>query len=152
MNFDQVELLQKRTDDFDSFYQSLLPALVEFVGSLGVSPAHEVLKKAEQFVPVLERATQGMAVEGQEDRVWLITRMAYFIGEVFVQRFAGCWFIDDLPDTKYFARYVVGKFGAGIKSNAMIDPFEIAAAYVDGAIPRNLGGLLNEVEVALRGV
>ena len=149
MNSDQVELLRKRKDDFDNFYQSLLPALVEFVGLLGISPAHEVLKKAEQFIPLLERATQVMAVEGQDDRVWLITRMGYFFGEVFVQRFGGCWFVDDLPDTKYFARYVVGKFGVGINSNAMIDPFEIATAYVDGALPRQLDGLLNEVQVAL---
>ena len=152
MTPDQVELLRKRKDDFDSFYKSLLPALVEFVGLVGISPAHEVLKKAEQFVPLVERATQGMAVESQEDRAWLITRMAYFIGEVFVQRFGGCWFVDELPDTKYFARYVVGKFGAGINSNAMIDPFEISTAYVDGVPPRNLGGLLGEVEAALRGV
>jgi hypothetical protein len=152
MTPDQAELLRKRKDDFDSFYKSMLPALVEFVGLLGISPAHEVLKKADHFVPLVERATQGMALESQEDRVWLITRAAYFVGEVFVQRFAGCWFVNELPDTKYFARYVVGQFGAGTESNAMIDPFEIATAYVDSAIPRNLGGLLNEVEVALRGV
>jgi hypothetical protein len=35
MTSDQVELLRKRKDDFDSFYKSLLPALVEFVGLLG---------------------------------------------------------------------------------------------------------------------
>lgn len=152
MTSDQVELLRKRKDDFDSFYKSLLSGLVEFVGLLGISPAHEVLKKAEQFISLVERATQGMAVESQEDRAWLITRAGYFIGEVFVQRFAGCWFVDELPETKYFARYVVGKFGVGIKSNAMIDPFEIATAYVDGALPRNLGGLFGEVEAALRRV
>jgi len=149
MNSDQIELLRKRKDEFDSFYQSLIPSLVEFVGLLGISPAHEVLKNAEQFVPLLGRATQDMAVQGQEDRMWPVTRMAYFIGEVFVQRFSGCWFVDELPDTRYFAHYVVGKFGAGIRTNAMIDPFEISTAYVDGALPRNLGGLINEVELAV---
>lgn len=152
MTPDQVDLLRTRKNDFDSFYKSLLPALVEFVALVGISPSHEVLKKAEQFVPLVARATQGMPIESQEDRTWLITRMGYFVGEVFVQRFGGCWFVDELPDTKYFARYVVGKFGAGINSNAMIDPFEISTAYVDDAPPRNLGELLSEVETALRGV
>lgn len=150
MNSDQVELLRKRKDDFDSFYQSLLPGLVEFVELLGISPAHEVLKKAEQFVISLDRATQSMAVESTEDRIWLITRMAYFVGEVFVQRFSGCWFVDELPNTKYYARYVVGQFRQSVNSNAMIDPFEIATAYVDSSLPRNLVELLNEVDAALR--
>lgn len=152
MSPDQIKLLQKRTDDFEAFYRSLLPALVEFVGLLGISSAHEVLKSASQFNQLVERATQNMVSESDEDRVWLITRMAYFIGEVFVQRFGGCWFVDELPDTKYFARYVVGKFGFGIKSSAMIDPFEIATAYVDGPSPRNLNELLSSVEVALRRI
>lgn len=152
MSPDQVKLLQKRMNDFEGFYKSLLPSLVEFIGLLGISPAHEVLKSAAQFSPLVERATQNMVSESEEDRVWLITRMAYFIGEVFVQRFGGCWFVDELPDTKYFAHYVVGKFGAGIKSNAMIDPFEIATVYVDGPFPRNLNELLSSVEVALHRI
>jgi hypothetical protein len=152
MSPDHVKLLQKRTNDFEVFYKSLLPALVEFVGLLGISPAHEVLKNAAQFSHLVERATQNMASESEEDRSWLITRMAYFIGEVFVQRLGGCWYINDIPDTKYFARYVVGKFGDGIKCSAMIDPFEIATAYVDGPSPRNLNELLSSVEVALRRI
>jgi hypothetical protein len=50
------------------------------------------------------------------------------------------------------SRYVVGQFGAVIKSSAMTDPFEIATAYDDSALIRNFGGLLNEVEVASRRV
>ncbi len=150
MESGKQELLKKRNDGFDDFYDSMLSGLVEFVDVLGISPPHEVLKHAVQFVPLVAQATHQMPVESGDHKVWFVTRMTYFVGEVFVQKFGGCWFVNDAPESRYFARYVVGQFKRDAKSSAMIDPYEIALAYVDGALPRDLEALLGEVEVALR--
>jgi hypothetical protein len=44
MTPEQKQLLDKRKEDFPAFYEQLIPSLVDFVGKMGISPAHEVLK------------------------------------------------------------------------------------------------------------
>lgn len=142
-------LLERRREGFDTFYNELMPCLVDFVGKMGVQPAHMVLKQAAAYAPILEAALQNMAVADDEDHDWLAARMGYFIGEYFVQQFAGCWTVNDIPESKYFARYVVGRF-EGAKNLAMsIDPFEIAIHYVEAPMPRQLQSLLDAASLEL---
>jgi hypothetical protein len=144
-------LLERRRKGFDTFYEELMPCLVDFVGKLGVQPAHMVLKQAAAYAPMLEVALQNMSVVDNEDHDWLTARMAYFFGEYFVQQFEGCWFVNDIPGSRYFARYVVGQFENAKNLQMQIDPFEIALAYVDAPIPRQLQPLLDAASVELMG-
>ncbi len=146
---EDVALLEKRKAGFGEFYQALLPGLVEFVGQMGINPAHEVLKRAEQFAPLLDRALRDMAVADAQDRSWLIMRMGYFIGEVFVQKYGGCWYVNDIPGSRYFARYVVGKFSKLGNAASMLDPFQVAQVYADSPVPRGLEKLISEVDAEL---
>lgn len=146
---DEVATLERRKAAFDGFYEQLIPALVEFVGRLGIQPAHEVLNQAAQYVPHVSTAVRDLAVEDGQDRVWLLTRMGYFIGEYFAQKYGGCWYVNDIEGSRYFARYVVGRFSRLDASSAMIDPFEVAQAYVDTKPPRQLEALISEVEAEL---
>jgi len=82
--------LESRKAGFQQFYEELMPALVDFVGKMGIGPAHEVLRHAGQFAPLLGNALQSMTVANAEDRLWLLTRMSYFIGEYFSQKYGGC--------------------------------------------------------------
>jgi hypothetical protein len=93
MTSEEMLLLEKRRAAFSQFYHELMPVLVDFVGKMGVSPAHEVLRHAEWFVPYLDRALQTMVVTNEQDRSWLLTRMGYFTGEYFVQKYSGCWYV-----------------------------------------------------------
>jgi hypothetical protein len=142
-------LLEKRKAGFEEFYQALIPSLVEFVGKMGISPAHEVLKHAVQFAPDLDRALQDMAVESDKDRSWLIIRMGYFVGEYFVQKYGGCWYVNEIQGSRYFARYVVGQFSKLGNAALMIDPFQVAQSYVDSPTPRKLERILVEVDAEL---
>lgn len=149
MTSEEILLLQKRQSDFSDFYAELLPALVDFIGKIGIKPSHEVLKHAVQFEPYLSQATQSFVIESVEDRDWLVTRMAYYIGEYFVQKHSGCWYVNEIQGSRYFGRFVVGKFDIPSERALMLDPFEVATAYVTGPTPRSLRGLLAEVEKEL---
>ncbi|WP_139382849.1 hypothetical protein [Luteibacter sp. 22Crub2.1] len=148
---EEDSLLQQREAGFDEFYGALLPSLVEFVGNMGITPAHEVLKHAVAFAPMLSESLREVDVSDQEDRSWLILHAGYFIGEFFVQRYRGCWYVNDIQGSRYFARYVVGRFLDLNNSALMIDPFFVAQSYVDSSAPRNLEEMLSAVNAELCG-
>lgn len=122
---------QRRVDQFDSFYNDVIGALVEFIGDMGISPAHEVLNNAPKFVSSLSDALSRAVVEGEEDRVWLISRVGYFVGEYFSQKFRGGWRVCPDVDSAMYARYVVCDFELDEWRGRMIDPFEVSRHFVD---------------------
>ncbi len=146
MQPDAKTTLERRQDQFENFYNELMPSLVYFLKRLGIEPAHEVLNHASAFKEPIAAALQNLVAEDDADRIWLISRVGYFIGEYFAQKFSGHWFVNDVEGSKFFARYVVGRFTAPVRSNAMIDPFDAAQAYVDSPVPRRLDKVLNEIE------
>lgn len=151
MSSEDTVLLESRKAGFQAFYNELMPSLVDFISKIGINPAHEVLNQAEKYVPFVEQALQEMAIADQADRIWLLTRVGYFFGEYFVQKYAGCWYVNELQGSRYFGRYVVGKFMKTNNLATMIDPFELAQVYVDSSTPRKFTALLSEVEAELVG-
>jgi hypothetical protein len=139
----------ERQARFDHFYSELGPVLVDFIDVLGIEPPREVLTQAVQYLPYVERALQDMAIADEDDRSWLLARMMYFIGEYFAQRYSGHWFVNETPGTPTFGRCVVGKFR--LHGANLIDPFELASAYVDLPCPRRLSDLVGDVEAAMSG-
>lgn len=138
----------ERQARFDRFYAELGPVLVDFIDVLGIEPPREVLTQAVHYLPYVDRALADMAIADADDRSWLLLRMTYLIGEIFAQRFGGYWFVNETPGSRFFGRCVVGKFRT---HGGMIDPFEIAAAYVDQACPRDLCSLVGEIEAGMAG-
>jgi hypothetical protein len=145
MTLENTQLLHRRQQDFSAFYAELLPCLVDFVGKMGIQPSHEVLNHAVQLEPFMSQATAGFFIENEDDRTWFVARMGYYIGEYFVQKYAGCWYVNEIPNSRYFARFVVGKFNIPSERALMLDPFEVAAAYVSEPPPRALGNLLKRI-------
>jgi hypothetical protein len=80
------------------------------------------------------------------DRISLLSRLGYFIGEYLVQRLNGNWFLNELPDSRYFSRYVVGYFARASNPKAMVDPFEVGNAFIAEPPGRSLSNLLSSVE------
>jgi hypothetical protein len=146
----QAALIQKRKGEFEDFYKGLIPALVEFVDRLGVQPAHEVLNQPVAFAPHLEKALKDIKAEGDEDRIWLLTRVGYFVGEYFAEKYGGSWYVNEIEGSQSVGRYVVGRFAALKNLGSMLDPFEVAKVFVDTPPPRDLQQLLSEVDVELQ--
>jgi len=152
MTPEQKYVLDKRKKDFPVFYEQLIPSLVDFISKMGISPAYEVLKNAPTFVPLLSTALQDLDVVDEQDKVWLQTRLGYFIGEYFAQKYSGAWYPNENPTSRYFARYVVGKFALKGERELNLDPFFLAEAYICAPMPRALGPLLQEAEQELVGL
>lgn len=151
MTPEQEDLVRKRKSEFDAFYNELMPCLVDFVGRMGVTPAHEVLRHAPIFVPNLSLALKDLAIADEGDRTWLLTRLGYFIGEYFAQKYSGAWYVNENPTSKYLGRYVIGKFAMPTRGELNIDPFVMAEAYVAILTPRTLAleNILSEAEQEL---
>ena len=135
-----------RQAKFGDFYEGVLSALVDFVERLEIRPAHDVLNHAYEFLPLIDAALSVLEVQSDDDRIWLIERLGYFIGEYFVQRHGGSWYVEDRASSRFYSRYVVGRFSALQGSNRVVDPFFVATTYADTPRPRSLRSLVDEVE------
>lgn len=140
-----------RQATFDHFHAELAPVLVEFIDALGIEPPQQVLTQAGHYLPFVDKALAEMAIADTEDRNWLLVRMMYFIGEYFAQQYGGYWYVEETAESRLFGRCVVGKFSKFPGGELVIDPFEIATAYVDGPLPRQLAPLVAAVETRIAG-
>lgn len=131
------ELLARRMAEFETFRAERLPVLHEFCKALGFDQPHEVLIEPNKFLPLLDRGLQH-AVISEENRVWLVTRIGYYIGEYLISLLGGYWLVDQDPLSPSFARYVVGDFSCQGANTEVIDPFEIAQRYATTPEPRFL--------------
>ena len=141
----------ERQATFELFHAELAPVLVDFIDALGIEPPQEVLTQAGHYLPYVEKALADMAIADADDRSWLLVRMMYFIGEYFAQQYGGGWYIEETPGSRLFGRCVVGNFSMYANGEFVVDPFEIATAYVDAACPRQLSPLVAAVEGRIIG-
>lgn len=135
--------------DLDAFVQEGFEVLGGFIDRLGFPEPYLVLRDAEGFLPGLDLWMSDQVV-APEDRAWIITRIGYFIAELFNQRHTGYWFVDENPESPYFLQYVVGAFALASNTAIRIPPFALAANYVDGEPPRSFTAVIMRVEGQLR--
>jgi len=145
---EQAELDRRRAG-FDAFLNERMPVLADFAEALELKSPQLIVADPERYLPSIDAFMMNQVVEA-DDRVWIVTRLGYFIGEVLVQRLGGCWLLNEIPASRYFLRYVVGQFTRIRNPNAMVDPFEVASAFVSTPPTRNLASLVAEVEMGLR--
>lgn len=131
------KLLARRIADFERFRAERLPVLHEFCKGLGLDQPHEVLNEPQKFLPLLDRGFQHAQVS-EENRVWFVTRIGYYIGEYLISLLGGYWLVDKDPLSPSFARYVVGDFSAEGANTEVVDPFDIAQRYATTSTPRFL--------------
>jgi hypothetical protein len=141
--------LEQRQAGLDPFVREGLEFLVDFVNHLGVPEPAKVLRHAESYIQPVDLWLEDQVV-APEDRVWIIARIGYFIGEVLNQRLGGDWFVDTHPDSPYFAQYVVGEFTGLSDPSTRISPFGVAANYVDQPPRRSLSAVIERVVAQLR--
>ena len=147
----QQAALVDRQPHVDHFHAELAPVLVDFIDALGIEPPQDVLTQAGRYLPYVDQALCEMAIVDADDRNWLLTRVMVFIGEYFAQQYGGCWYIDETPGAAQCGRCVVGRFSRHAHGAQVVDPFQIATAYVDAACPRQLAPLVAAAEAALVG-
>jgi len=137
---DAIEVLEKRRAAFDSFRKERLPVLHKFSEAMGFENPHEILIFPKIFVGPIGDFIDSQVVS-EANRVWLITRLGYFVGEIFSKEMNGFWMLDERMESETFSRYVIGD-----DDKIIIDPFRFSQEYVDSAPPRNFAKNI-EVEI-----
>ncbi|MFB3304699.1 hypothetical protein [Pseudomonas sp. AMR01] len=137
-------LLARRMAEFERFRFERLPVLHEFCEALGFEQPHEVLNTPEKFLARLDSGFQNTVIS-EEDRVWFITRIGYYIGEYLAVVYRGYWLVDEDPASPAFARYVVGGFSFEGVVAPTVDPFNVAQRYADTPAPRFLAEEMKKI-------
>lgn len=145
---EQEQRIQASQAEFDAYYDALGSALVNFVERLGIQPAHEVLTNAAEYLPYIDAAMRTIAIR-DESWQWVKTMLGYFIGEYFVQQYAGCWYLETRPESPHFCLHMVGGFEHGLSAEAAIEPAAVALAFLSGPVPRELAQLIEETQAQL---
>jgi len=146
---EEREELARRRAGFEDFFSELMPVLVDFAERLNLLEPQMILTDPERHLETIDAFMERQVVK-PEDRSWILTRLGYYVGEILVHRLGGCWFLCEAPSSRYFLRYVVGKFSRVRNPNAILDPFQVAAAYLDDLPRCRLPELLREVENELK--
>lgn len=146
----EKDVLTKRRQAFGAFLEERMPVMASFAEQLEIYPASRIVSDPSSCIEPIARFVRYQSIE-PEDRVRLITRLGYYIGELLIQRCGGCWGINELPGTRFFLRYVVWQFARPINPNAQLDPFEIAAVLLDSPADKDLRGVIDAVLKELTG-
>lgn len=140
---EKLQLLEKRKEQFHNIHHQRVEILVEFLIDLGFEKPSTVMFNAAAFLYPLSDWMKTQTVS-LENRNKVMLRFAYFIGEYLLQHYRGDWYINELIQSKNFAKVVVGKFD-GFRVGVSIDPFAVAEEYVDATPGRDLAVLLQTI-------
>jgi hypothetical protein len=146
---EEAKKLSARRATLNDFVQEGWEVLIDFVEALGIPEPGMVLRVADEYVAPVDRWLRDQVI-GADHRIWLLPRVGYFIGEVLIQRFSGSWFIDDDPDSPYFAHYVVGRFTSLPNPLVKIDPLAVASNLVDEPPGRSLRTAVERADTDFR--
>ncbi len=122
--------------------------LVHFMEVLALPESGLVLVHAERYLPPLDQWLQQQTIS-DDHRAWLGARVTCFVSEYFAQMLNGYWLVNKYPDTRRFARYIIGGFSKIPNSNAMLGLFSIADECLNEPPGRSLIRLLAEGEQEL---
>jgi hypothetical protein len=145
---EEIATRDRRRTDFDRFFEEGIDVLGEFMQLLGLPNPYMVVNEAEKYLTPVSDWIKDRVVEPQ-DRILMLTRIAYFIGELINQRFGGCWYLDEDPESPYFLQYVVGQFTKLGGNNSSVAPFPLANYFVNQAQGRDLAKLIADVEAEI---
>jgi hypothetical protein len=145
----ELETLEKRRLGFDPFVQEIAPVLCEFAHLLRLPNPETITKDPDAFLEAIDDFMRNQVIS-DENRVWAMARIAYFIGQLSIQRLGGEWMLNEHPNSRFFLQYVIGRMPGVRNPNAMIAPFVIASEYLAQPPARNLTRIISEAEKELQ--
>jgi hypothetical protein len=146
---DEQRERDRRRASFEAFLTERMPVLSDFARRLELRDPLMIVADPERFLPSIDAYMRDQVV-APEDRAWILARLGYLIGELLVLRLSGCWFLNEVPDSRYFLRYVVGRFASASNPAATVDPFGVAEFYLSQPPGRSLPAIVRQVEDELR--
>jgi hypothetical protein len=145
---DEDDLRNRRRRGFDAFLADRMPVLADFAERLGLPDPPMIVAEPNRFLRSVSDFMKDQVI-GDDDRVWALLRIGYFIGEILVQRLGCHWFLNEVPGSRYFLRYVVGA-SPSCNPAAMVDPFAVADAYLSQPPGRDLSKWVDSISQEFR--
>ena len=137
--------LDRRRGEFAVFLEEIEPVLSDFADRLGLPNPSSAATAPEKFLEPIDAFMKDQIITN-EDRIWILARLAYLIGQVLNQRLEGTWLLNENPNSLLFLRYVVGRFKRVKNPQATVAPFDVATAFLSQPQGRSLAGIISEVE------
>lgn len=143
--------IEEHKERFKAFREERMPVLHDFSKKLGFKNPHEILINPFAF---LEPISNWLSEQDISDdaKNWIIVRIGYFIGELFVEKHGGCWSVCEAPSSRYYGHYVIGEFSSFNNPNALFAPMEAAFELANLPKGRSLSAVVNEIEAGLSGL
>jgi len=140
--------IEKQKERFSSFRDERMPVLHDFSQKLGFQNPHEILINPVGFLEPISTWLSEQEIS-EESKNWIIVRIGYFIGELFVEKYGGCWSICEAPSSRYYGHYIVGEFSSFNNPNALFASMEAAFELANQPKGRSLIAIVNEIEGGL---
>lgn len=141
----ESQKLENRRRQFGAFCQEIAPVLSDFADRLGLPNPETITANPEAFLEPIEAFMKDQQIT-DENRIWIVARLAYFIGQTLIQRLGGEWKLNEHPDSRFFLRYVVGQIPGVANPNATVDPFMVANTFLAEPPGRSLTRIISEAE------
>jgi len=143
--------VEKQKERFDVFRKERMPVLHELAKNLEFPNPHEILLNPKEFLSPLSAWLSEQEIS-EDAKNWITVRIGYFLGELFIQKYDGCWLVCELVCLKHYSHYVVGEFSAISNPNALFSPMESAFELASQPIGRSLIAKVSEIEGVLHGM
>jgi len=141
--------IETQKERFDSFREERMPVLHDFSQKLGLSNPHEILINPDPFLPPINNWLSEQEIP-EDAQNWILVRIGYFIGELLIEKYDGCWSVCETSSSRYYGHYVVGDFSLVNTPNAMVAPMEAAFELINQPKGRSLTNIVNEIELSLK--
>ncbi len=140
--------VEKQKERFDSFREERMPVLHDFSQKLGFQNPHEILINPAAFIEPISSWLSEQDIS-DEAKNWIVVRVGYFIGELFVEKHGGCWSVCEARSSRYYGHYVVGDFTSFDNRNALFAPMDAAFELANQPKGRSLSAIVSEIEARL---
>lgn len=142
---EEIYKLSKLKNDYAVFINDAYSILSDFAIRLNLQEPYFIIRNPDNYIKSISVFLENQIIKS-DDLPWIVTRIGFFIGEYLNCKLGGCWYVNEWPDTRYFLRYVVGRFSKAKRKTAMIDPFEAAHGFLKQPIKRDFLKFVLEIE------
>tara|TARA_B100000609_G_C17104852_1_gene376604 strand:+ start:363 stop:833 length:471 start_codon:yes stop_codon:yes gene_type:complete len=138
LNEEQFAIIADREAYFLEYMDFAFEMLLDFSSKLeSVHPEHFIEHPLDYIVAVDDQF--GGIINSDIDDNHLVPQIGFFLGSCLNADLDGQWLLNKDPNSKYFARYVVGNFKKVTLPNIVVDPMQAAFEFFSSPIESRSG-------------
>jgi hypothetical protein len=141
----QQEALVRRRQRLEQLLAERRDVLVGFAEALKFEAPELIVEQPGAFTDGISSFMRDQDLSDEQDLIWAMARLAYFIGEVIIESHGGTWFVNESEGSKLYLKIVIGRFDRMADPSIQVDPFHIARLFLQSPPPRDLAEMLDQL-------